>query len=99
MFQLLFLIAGEEAYQRTGMLMRAECQQEAPYLVLNQNDKRQHIGAADHLRLKAVFPQISCARRADLQQQLAGIVRKKVRVGRTGIQRRIQECCRQLPAV
>ena len=42
MFQLLFLIAGEEAYQRTGMLMRAECQQEAPYLVLKQNDKRQH---------------------------------------------------------
>ena len=42
MFQLLFLVTGEEAHQRTGMLMRAECQQEAPYLVLKQNDKRQH---------------------------------------------------------
>ena len=42
MFQFLLFVSREEAHQCTGMLMRAERQQEPPYLFLKQNDKRQH---------------------------------------------------------
>ena len=37
----------------------------------------QHVRAADHLRLKAVGPQVCRPRRADLQQNFAAVMRKK----------------------
>ena len=42
MLHTLFLIPRKETHQSAGMLMRTECKQEAAYLVLKQNNKRQH---------------------------------------------------------